>query len=258
MQASGETLRDTLTRSSAIGCALPVSEMPKLGATHTSRLRKLWSLGRPAHLMELTGIELDLLVHGLIEVLSTSTHSSGPQVKVTQQGIIHLSKKRQATIKTQAGHHHLGERLAAHLQAKGLWTWENVEFQNPCSDHSSRSWGVVRPDVFACKPALKAQKAEPAIYEVKVSRADFLADIAKPEKRLAYTELAQAVYYCCPDGMLSPTEIPEGFGLIFEDKGGNFVIAKKAKRNKTFSLSADTVMTLMVKRQMPLGDSFSE
>jgi len=46
---------------------------------------------------------------------------------------------------------------------------------------------------------------------VKVSPADFLADLAKPEKRLAYAALVEAVYYCCPEGLNCKEELPEGF-----------------------------------------------
>jgi hypothetical protein len=132
-----------------------------------------------------------------------------------------------------------------------MHTWENVEFSNPDNTQPKR-WGVVRPDVFACLPALKAENAAPAIYEVKVSRADFLADLAKPEKREAYTQLAEAVYYCCPAGLIDKAEVPDGFGLLVEAAPGAFELKKKARRQKNFVLSVNTAMTLMVKRQMPL------
>ena len=111
----------------------------------------------------------------------------------------------------------------------------------------------MRPDVFACLPALKVRNAASAISEVKVSRADFFADLARPEKREAYAALAEAVYYCCPDGPIGRDEVPEGFGLLCEVAEGSFVLRKKARRAKGFTLAADTVMTLMVKRQVPLG-----
>ena len=204
--------------------------------------------------MELSGIELDLLVHGFIEVLQEDNiHKSHPRVRVTEKGVSHLSERRQAVIKAQSGHHLLGARLASHLHSKGLWTWENIEFRNPQEDYAKRTWGTVRPDVYACKPSLNAKNIEPVIYEIKISRADFLADIAKPEKRLAYKDLAQSVYYCCPAEMLLADEIPDGFGLLWEHADGSFSTAKKAKRTKGFVISTSTALTLMIKRQMPLG-----
>jgi hypothetical protein len=234
------------------GSALDCKAMPLITQSHTSRLRKLWSYGRPVSVSELGGVDLDLMAHGFIET-TEARYSAAGVVVVTRLGVAHLNEIRQTLIKAQRPHHDLGSRLATHLRSKGFYTWENVEFSNP--DWSQpRSWGVVRPDVFACLPSLKSGSALPAIYEVKVSRADFLADLAKPQKRDAYRALAEAVYYCCKDGMMDKGEIPDGFGLLCEVAEGEFVLRKKARRMKNFVLHADTVMTLMVKRQVPLGD----
>ena len=111
----------------------------------------------------------------------------------------------------------------------------------------------MRPDVFACLPVLSPEKASPAIYEVKVSRADFRADVARPEKRQAYRDLAEAVYYCCPEGMVAASEVPDGCGLLVEKAPGLFALAKRARSIKNFVLAGSTAMTLMVKRQVPLS-----
>lgn len=237
---------DHLPEGEEIDC----SPKPVLTKSHAARLRTLWSLGRPMHVGDLGGIDLDLVVHGFAEPVAKG-YGSGAVLSVTKRGISHLNEVRQALIAAQRPHHELGHRLARHLQAKGLHTWENVEFSNP--DWSQpRSWGVVRPDVFACLPVLKAETAAPAIYEVKVSRADFLADLTRPEKRGAYSQLAEAVYFCCPDGLLSKAEVPDGYGLVVEVSQDNFVLKKKARRQKGFVMAVNTAMTLMVKRQMPL------
>lgn len=225
---------------------------PRLTHGHGTRLRKLWSYGRPVHVVELSGIDLDLAVHGLVQPVDAK-NSASAVLAVTKLGVAHLNEIRQAQIKAQRPHHELGERLAAHLREKGMFTWENVEFSNP-DWTQPRRWGVVRPDVFACMPAMKVRNAAPAIYEVKVNRADFLADLAKPEKREAYAALAEAVYYCCPEGVIAKDEVPDGFGLVCEVAKGQFELHKKARRAKGFELATDTAMTLMVKRQVALGD----
>jgi hypothetical protein len=232
------------------GDAIEVNTLPKLTPMHSRRLRTIWGFGRPVAVSELTGVDLDLQVHGFLSV-SNSTYSAN--VTVTKQGVAHLNEVRQARIAVQSGHHTLGNRLCAHLRAKGMYTWENVEFCNPLYSPEVK-WGVVRPDVYACRPSLKARNAESAIYEVKVTRADFVADLAKPEKRGAYADLAEAVYYCCPAALISPTEMPRGFGLIYEMPSGQFQIQKNARRRKDFTMAVDTAMTLMVKRQAPIGD----
>jgi hypothetical protein len=245
MNLPQETL-DRLPEGEAIEC----SAKPVLTQAHTRRLRKLWSYGRPVHVSDLGGIDLDLIVHGFAETVDKGYNSTAV-LTITKRGVVHLNEARQLLIAAQRPHHQLGERLAHHLQDKGMHTWENVEFSNPDNTQPKR-WGVVRPDVFACLPALKAENAAPAIYEVKVSRADFLADLAKPEKREAYTQLAEAVYYCCPAGLIDKAEVPDGFGLLVEAAPGAFELKKKARRQKNFVLSVNTAMTLMVKRQMPL------
>lgn len=241
-----------LTQNLPDGEVMQCAAMPVLNHGHLSRLRKLWSYGRPVHVGELGGIDLDLTVHGLVKSVDAGYNASAV-LAVTKLGVAHLNAARQALVAAQRPHHELGQRLAQHLQAKGLHTWENVEFSNPDSSHD-RCWGVVRPDVFACMPALKAENAAPAIYEVKVSRADFLGDISRPEKRKAYSQLAEAVYYCCPSGLIDKAEVPDGYGLLVEVAAGDFELKKKARRQKNFVIAVNTAMTLMVKRQMPLGN----
>lgn len=234
------------------GAPVPCPTMPHLSRAHGTRLRKLWSYGRPVHVGELGGIDLDLMAHGLVASVDDKRGASAVLV-VTKLGFIHLNETRQAQIASQRPHHELGGRLAQHLRSKGLHTWENVEFSNP-DWTQPRRWAVVRPDVFACLPVLTARNSSTAIYEVKVNRADFLADLAKPEKREAYAELAEAVYYCCPDGMINKGEVPDGFGLLCEVAEGQFTLRKKARRAKAFKLAVNTALTLMVKRQVPLND----
>ena len=234
------------------GFPLECTTMPTLTQAHTGRLRRLWSFGRPVHVRDLTGVELDLVVHGLVETVD-SLYGAGPVIVVTKRGVAHLNELRQASIEAQRPHHSLGQRLSHHLRSKGFHTWENVEFLNPVRT-MDRAWAAVRPDVYSCKPTPRASASASAIYEVKVSRADYLADIAKPHKRQAYAELAEAVYYCCPAGLIEKTEAPDGFGLIYEVSVGNFKLIKNARRNKGFAMHADTAMALMLRRQVPLEE----
>lgn len=52
-----------------------------------------------------------------------------------------------------------------------------------------------------------------AIIEVKVSRDDFRADLAKPERRVGGLGLYR--FYLCPAGMIEPNELPERWGLLY-------------------------------------------
>lgn len=129
-----------------------------------------------------------------------------------------------------------------------MMTWEGSSFINPSMD-PLREWSEVRPDVFACRRALRASGAHPEIYEVKVSRADFLADLAKPAKRAGYIALGEAFYYACPEGLIRRDEVPPGVGLVYEFTGGDFRVVKNARRKRGFVLAPDTLMTLLVRSE---------
>lgn len=50
--------------------------------------------------------------------------------------------------------------------------------------------------------------------EIKVSRADFLAEQRDPGKRAAWQALAHRFTYAVPAGLVSPDEVPDGCGLV--------------------------------------------
>ncbi len=72
-------------------------------------------------------------------------------------------------------------------------------------------------DVLAIRNTGKAQVR---IYEIKVSRSDFLAELKNPYKRLNAIELANEFLFATPVGMIDPKELPEGCGLVEIHRGG--------------------------------------
>lgn len=64
-----------------------------------------------------------------------------------------------------------------------------------------------QPDVYACRQTCSA------IAEIKVSRSDFLADSKKPERHNG--GLGTYRFYLCPEGMIFPSELPAGWGLLY-------------------------------------------
>lgn len=225
----------------------PPAEFPALNPAQRKRLRQLFAFGRPVSLSELKGSELDLLALGLLRTVPASL-SACAVVEVTELGVALLAHLRSE--RSQALQHHstLGGRLAQHLRTKGMLTWEDIAMYNPNRTYP-RPWSMVRPDVYACAGAMRADLAQTAIYEVKVSKADFRAEMAKPEKLAAYQDLAESVYFCCPAGLIEPADIPDGVGLLHEVEHGVFALVRKARRRKDFQPHPDVLMTLMVKRQ---------
>lgn len=54
-----------------------------------------------------------------------------------------------------------------------------------------------------------------AVIEAKVSRADFMADANKPERKTKGTGLGIYRFYICPYGMISVNELPPKWGLLY-------------------------------------------
>lgn len=218
----------------------------QMGTRQLARLRWIWEHGRPVHLSKLSSIDLDLFKVGAIRHASSA--SAAAVVEVTETGIALLHAQRTNLLTAQRHHHSLAERVAADFERRGLMTWQNIELLNPMRGSAGAGWTAVRPDVYACKPTCRAASANPIIVECKVRRADFLSDLGKPEKRGAYLELAQAVYYACPRGLIDQAEVPTPTGLICEEEEGTFVIVKRARRAKGFTPHPDVLMSLLTKR----------
>jgi len=65
------------------------------------------------------------------------------------------------------------------------------------------------------------------VIECKISRADFLADAAKPWRRDASIALGCERYYAAPKAMLKADEMPAGWGLL-EVQGRELKVVKKS------------------------------
>jgi len=53
------------------------------------------------------------------------------------------------------------------------------------------------------------------LIEVKVSRSDFLADKRKSFRMRPEKGMGDFRYYCCPKGLISKDEVPDGWGLLY-------------------------------------------
>lgn len=82
------------------------------------------------------------------------------------------------------------------------------------------------------------------IYEVKVSRSDFLADVNKGKYR-KYFEDCHQLFFAVPAGLVSQKEIPEGTGLITRGENGWHVI--KAAPRRELKLSSELLLKLLMR-----------
>lgn len=196
----------------------------ELTRKHYAMLRQYWhsrSAGMASHG---TGIALDLTAAGFLEKLDSGGYL---HLRITQAGIEALHAESQREKDRRRPHHDLAERLSAWLRQSGRMTWNNVEFTTGRIEGGVQA---VRPDVFSISPSFSVGRINPAVHEVKVSRADFLADIAKPEKRAGYEAFSEVMYYAAPTGIIETADLPPGVGLVVEAEPGQFSVVVKPKR----------------------------
>lgn len=207
--------------------------MTDLTRTHVKRLRFYWqNRGRGGTRND--GIDLDLEAAGLIT-------PSRIGYDATPAGVQALADDKARTIEKRSGHNTLASRMAAALRREGRVTWENIEFV--IDGHPQ----AVRPDVYSLVCTTNAARSAPTVHEVKVSRIDFLADIAKPDKRGGYFKIAARLVYVAPRGIIDPDEVPDGCGLVEEVEEGRFRTTKRARSQKV-DLPPAVFLNLILKR----------
>jgi len=76
-----------------------------------------------------------------------------------------------------------------------------------------------RIDAFAlnCWPSRSFMRVA---YEIKLTRGDFLNEMAHPDKRQAAMLFSNEAYFAAPAGLIKPEELPDQWGLVEVVKGG--------------------------------------
>jgi len=101
-----------------------------------------------------------------------------------------------------------------------------------------------RADVVEVKPSYTRFCV--SIYEIKVSRADFLSDI-RSEKWKGYLEHCHRFYFAVPSGMVKKEEIPSGAGLIVRGETGWSTV--KASEIRYGEIPYTTLLSLIFAKQ---------
>jgi hypothetical protein len=81
------------------------------------------------------------------------------------------------------------------------------------------------PDAIGWKRACHS-----VLVECKVTRADFLADRAKPFRIKPESGVGCERFYLAPAGLIRPDELPKGWGLL-ESRGGNLETVVASAKN---------------------------
>ena len=212
---------------------------------HLARLMKIWrSAGWPSR----DAVEIDLLTAQWVALCVTP--SGHETLQVTEAGIQLLAQARQRNQRAASPHDRLAQRMAGLLMNAGRLVWRELSLRSrinavglpspasassptapaaanalwpsidandgaaPALDSTPKAaWRIARPDVFSVRNTTVEDYLQPAVHEIKVSRADLLSDLRHAAKRESYQWLCSECYYVFPASIASPDEIPEAFGV---------------------------------------------
>jgi hypothetical protein len=84
--------------------------------------------------------------------------------------------------------------------------------------------------VFSVRNTSVEDYLEPVVHEIKVRRADLLADLRREAKRAAYLQLCGECWYVIREGIAEPEEIPRECGVLVATEAGDLDVARPAPR----------------------------
>ncbi len=202
----------------------------RLGKAHARRLRDIYrSAGWPCQ----DPLEIELLAAGLLDrVTAPSGHES---LRVTDAGVHLLATMLAANRAAFSAHEALVERIALEMGRAGRIAWRGLALraQVPADDGAQARWCVAKPDVFSIRNTSVATYVDPIVHEVKVRRADLLADLRQGDKRAAYLHLGECWYVLGCDArgrcIAAPDEVPPECGVLLIERE-RLVVARAAPR----------------------------
>jgi len=212
---------------------------------HTQRLREVYrSAGWPYQ----DGVEIDLLAAGLLE--RSTTQTGHPVIQVTDAGIEHLARATQGNRQARSAHETLVEKVVELMLRDGriAWTGLNLRARVSGADADESRWKMCQPDVFSIRNSSRQDYLEPVVHEIKVSRADLLGDLKRPEKRGAYLEVGGQCWYVlgcdqCGDPIAKADEIPVECGVMVL-RGNQFDVVRMAPKKPVRQLPFSVWMEL--------------
>ena len=204
---------------------------PVLKRIHARRLRDVYrSAGWPS----LDVVEIELLAAGLLERQSLDDRD---YVRVTDAGIQYLAGAAQSNRQVMSAHDALVDHVARVMLRDGRLVWKNLSLRAWVAQTDDRPgcWKTSMPDVFSIRNSSVRAYLEPIVHEIKVTRADLLGDLKRPNKRAAYLDLGGQCWYVLgcdakgrPIGVAD--EIPVECGVMLCADGQLDVVRPAPKR----------------------------
>ncbi len=214
-----------------------VSPAIVLKRIHAQRLREVYrSAGWPYQDL----VEIELLAAGLLERVSNA--SGHHVVRVTDAGIQHLATAAQGNRQARSAHEILVDKVVEAMLRDGRLVWTNLSLRaklagsgEPDTNHR---WKMCQPDVFSIRNSSRQEYLEPIVHEIKVSRADLLGDLKRPDKRAAYLDVGGQCWYvlgCDRSGhpIAKPNEIPVECGVMVCENDKLEVLRMAPKKEAT-------------------------
>ena len=236
-----------------MSAAIPLSPSV-LSRAHARRLRDVYrSAGWPSQ----DPLEIDLLAAGLLErVRSAGGHET---LRVTDAGVQWLAATLARNRAALSAHEALVQRVAQEMARAGrlAWTGLSLRAQVATGDEAKPlRWCIARPDVFSIRHTSVESYVEPVVHEIKVRRADLLADLRQEGKRAAYRDLGECWYVLGSDARGKPIaeagEVPEDCGVMLV-QGDRLTVARPAQRPARAALPFGVWMALA--KATPLAGS---
>jgi hypothetical protein len=217
---------------------------PPLSKAHARRLREIWrSAGWPCQ----DALEVELIASGLLDrVHSPSGHET---LRVSDAGVRLLASVLAGNRAAFRAHEALVERVAREMGRAGRIAWRGlaVRAQVPGAAGAPARWCVAKPDVFSIRNTTVPTYVEPVVHEIKVRRADLLADLRHGDKRAAYLDLGECWYVLGSDArgrcIGDPDEVPAACGVLVL-QGERLTLARAAPRHERMALPFAVWMAL--------------
>ncbi len=212
---------------------------------HAQRLREVYrSAGWPFQDV----VEIDLLAAGLLERVSNA--SGHDVVRVTEAGIQHLATATQGNRQARSAHETLVDKVVETMLRDGRLVWTNLSLRAKLAGEpdTNHRWKMCQPDVFSIRNSSRQEYLEPIVHEIKVSRADLLSDLKRPDKRAAYLDVGGQCWYvlgCDRSGhpIAKPNEIPVDCGVMMF-QNNHFEVTRMAPKKEAKGLPFSVWMAL--------------
>lgn len=192
---------------------------------HLQRLRQLWrSAGWPCQDL----VEIELLAAGWVERLPEA--EGRERLRVTDAGVALIAESLVRNRAARDAHEMLVSRVVLEMQRAGRIAWRGLMLRAglPVEGGGMR-WVNAMPDVYSIRHSTVEDYLEPAIHEIKVSRADLLGELRRPAKSAAYLALCGQSWFVLKAGIAEPEEIPDSHGVLIAHEG-HLELARPAPR----------------------------